>query len=290
MRIHRQLAVVLAAATFVGTSAFAESRPSNETRSRGEGNIQRRERSEPRAEGRVQSRRSDDSSSTRRSEGRVDRRRVEGPSGSRVDVEAKRSARDQDRRTWAGRAADRTPPAGTHRGGRSDRRRDDGNWRGDNRNYGNRGHGYGHRTPYYHHGRVSQVHRYGHGYRVWLAGAPYPYFIPSAYYHSNRFRIGLNIHLGGFYNPLGYYDYYDARYSRYDTGRGYSDGVLRGVVESVDYRRDTFVIRNEATGSFVTVSSRDRRRDEVRAGDYVEISGDWTRSGLFQAYDVDFLN
>lgn len=34
---------------------------------------------------------------------------------------------------------------------------------------------------------------------------------------------------------------------------------------------------------------RDRRRD-VRAGDYVEVSGDWTRSGVFTAYDVDLLD
>lgn len=242
MRIGRQLAVVLtAAATLVGTSAFAESRPSKGTRSHGDsGNIQRRERSAP----------------------RVERRSEAGSSG--------------------GRSPARTE---THRRDRSDNRRHDGNWRSDNRNrYGG---SYGHRTPYYHHGRVSQVHRYGSGYRVWIGGAPYPYFIPAAYYHSGRFRVGLNIGLGGYYNPLGYYDYYDG--ARYDTRRGDSEGVLRGVVESVDDRRDTFVIRNEATGSFVTVEMRDRRRDDVRAGDYVEISGDWTRSGLFQAYDVDFL-
>jgi hypothetical protein len=92
------------------------------------------------------------------------------------------------------------------------------------------------------------------------------------------------IRLGGYYNPLGYYDYYDGRYD----GRGYSHGVLRGWVESVDYRRDTFVMRNEATGSFVTVLMR-RGRD-VRPGDYVEVTGDWARSGLFDARYVDLLD
>ncbi|MEO6486701.1 MAG: hypothetical protein ABIO78_02040 [Thermoanaerobaculia bacterium] len=304
MRIGKQLAVVLAAAaTLVGTSAFAESRPSNGTRSRGEsGNIQRRERSAPRVEGRSESRRGNDSSSARRSEGRIERRSETGSSGCRVEVGAQRSDRgNRGDRTWAGRAADRSPArTEIHRRDRADNRRHDGNWRSDNRHrdgrsygnrdrhHGNRGGSYGNRTPYYHHGRVSQVHRYGSGYRVWIGGAPYPYFIPAAYYHSGRFRVGLSIGLGGYYNPLGYYDYYDA--ARYDTRRGDSDGVLRGVVESVDYRRDTFVIRNEATGSFVTVEMRDRRRDDLRAGDYVEISGDWSRSGVFQAYDVDFLD
>lgn len=288
MRIGKQLAVVLAAAaTLVGTSAFAESRPSNGTRSRGEsGNIQRRERSAPRVEGRSQSRRGNDSSSARRSEGRIERRSQAGSSGSRVEVEAQRSDRNRGDRTRAGRAADRTPArTETYQRGRSGNNRRDGNWRSDSRN---RGSSYGNRTPSYHRGRVSRVHRYGGGYRVWIGGAPYPYFIPAAYYHSGRFRVGLNIGLGGYYNPLGYYDYYDG--ARYDTRRGDSDGVLRGVVESVDYRRDTFVIRNEATGSFVTVEMRDRRRDDLRAGDYVEISGDWSRSGVFQAYDVDFLD
>jgi hypothetical protein len=135
------------------------------------------------------------------------------------------------------------------------------------------------RQPYYSHGRVSRVHRYGDGYRIWIVGTPYPFYVPLAYYRHDRFRVGLSISLGGYYNSLGYYDYYDGR----------SDGAMRGVVESVDYRGDSFVVRNDATGSFVTVLSRDRRLD-VRAGDYVELSGEWTRSGVFTAWDVDFLD
>lgn len=121
------------------------------------------------------------------------------------------------------------------------------------------------------------MHRYGHGYRIWIDGAHYPFFIPSAYYHHDRFRVGLSIRLGGYYNTGGYYDYYD----------GASAGTLIGVVESVDYRRGTFVIRNDATGSFVTVVMTGRSFD-VRPGDYVRLSGDWTRSGVFQAYDIYF--
>jgi hypothetical protein len=131
---------------------------------------------------------------------------------------------------------------------------------------------------------VSRVNPYRGGYRVWVGGAPYPFFIPSSYWHRDRFRVGLFINLGGYYNPLGYYDYYDDYYD----GRATSAGYLRGVVESVDHRGDTFVIRNEATGSFVTVVTRDRR-DQVRAGDYVELDGHWARSGVFQARRVEFL-
>jgi hypothetical protein len=180
---------------------------------------------------------------------------------------------------------------GNNNRGNNDRGRDS-NWRGgssrgDSRSYGRSDRGRSsYRQPYYGSGRVSRVHPYNGGYRVYIVGSPYPFFIPSAYWRYDRFRVGLSIRLGGYYNPLGYYDYYDG----YSDNRGYSEGTLRGVVESVDYRRDTFVVRNDASGSFVTVVMRDRRDDNVRAGDYVELYGDWTRSGVFQATDVDLLD
>jgi hypothetical protein len=180
---------------------------------------------------------------------------------------------------------------GDNNRGNNDRGRDS-NWRGgssrgDSRSYGrsDRGRSSNHQ-PYYGSGRVSRVHPYNGGYRVYIVGSPYPFFIPSAYWRYDRFRVGLSIRLGGYYNPLGYYDYYDG----YADNREYSEGSLRGVVESVDYRRDTFVVRNDATGSFVTVVMRDRRDDNVRAGDYVELYGDWSRSGVFEAVDVDLLD
>ena len=194
--------------------------------------------------------------------------------------------------SYRSRSTDRNRNGGNGNGGNGTYRNGDrnGSYRnGGNGTYRNGNHGsYGNRQPYYGQGRISQVHRYGGGYRIWIVGSPYPFFIPEAYYRSSRFRIGLSIRLGGYYNPLGYYDYYDG----YDDGyysRGNSRGELRGTVESVDYRRDTFVIRNEATGSFVTVVLRDRRED-VRTGDFVEVSGDWTRNGVFEAYDVDQLD
>jgi hypothetical protein len=182
-----------------------------------------------------------------------------------------------------------------NRGGdRHDNGRNDGNWRNDNRNrggsYGNNH--YGNRTPYYHNGRVSRVSRWNNGYRVWIGGSPFPFFIPMAHWRNDLFRVGVSIRLGGYYNPLGYYDYYDPYYDdNYGySNRAYARGDLRGTVESVDWRRDTFVIRNEATGSFVTVVARNRREDDnIRPGDYVEISGDWTRSGIFEARDVDLV-
>jgi hypothetical protein len=187
--------------------------------------------------------------------------------------------RDDGRRNDGRTTAQRND--GRRHDGRTTAPRNDG-WRHDGRNVPQtHGRHQTHRQPYYAHGRVTRVIPYSGGYRVWIAGAPYPFFMPAVHYRTYRPRVGVSIRLGGYYNPLGYYDYYDSR--------AYSAGILRGMVESVDYRRDTFVVRNEASGSFVTVVMRDRRRD-VRAGDYVEISGDWTRSGYFDARYVELLD
>jgi hypothetical protein len=139
------------------------------------------------------------------------------------------------------------------------------------------------RQPYFANGRVSRVDRDRDGYRVWVGGARYPFYVPSRYYNRDRFRIGVSIQLGGYYNPAGYYDYYDGR-----SGRGYDRADLRGVVESVDYRRDAFVVRDGRR--YITVFSTDNlRRRELRRGDVVDVYGSWARNGVFRAYDVDVV-
>ena len=231
--------------------------------------------------------------SDRSSGGRIERNRTEPRNSEayrdRSDNRGDRN-RSRDNGTWRdndSRSRDNRSRE-TYRDSRyRDNRYRDG-YRNDSRY--NRSSRYGNRSPFRHSGRVHRVYPYGGGYRVWLTGCNYPFYIPSAYYHRDRFRVGLTIALGGFYNSRGYYEYYDDYYDRgyYDSRT--SRGQLRGVVESVDYRRETFVVRNEATGSFVTVVMRDRGRDPVRAGDYVELGGDWTRSGLFEAYRVDIVD
>jgi len=314
-QLASRIAAVVAVAALAGTSAFAESRPANGTRARAEG---RDSSWRGRAAAGSVSRRGDASTSRSTASGStIDRNAVRG-GDSRFDRGNDTVVpRTEDRSTRDNRSNDTYQNRSTSRGGNGSYRNGgngsyhdgrngsyhdgrNGSYRnGGNGSYRNGGNGsyrdgrggnnrsYGNRTPYYAQGRVSRVNRYGSGYRIWIVGSPYPFFVPEAYYRSNRFRIGLSIRLGGYYNPLGYYDYYDGYYD--DYSRGSSRGELRGVVESVDYRRDTFVIRNEATGSFVTVVLRDRRED-VRTGDFVEVSGDWTRNGLFEAYDVDQLD
>lgn len=275
------IATSLALAAVLGTSAFAESRPANETRRRGDASSTvRRERS-------TEARRGD--ASVSRNSGRVPTGRVEARgevgrgSGSyersdRGDRSARgragqtyeRSDRGQSGRTQerSGRTYDRSDRS---RSGSTDSyRRGDGNrsgatWDrnrsgasrggndtyrrgGDSRSGQSRGgryesqhRSYGNRQHYQHRGRISNYARYGNGYRVWVIGAPYPFYVPLSHWHRDRFRIGLTIGIGGYYNPGGYYDYYDGYYDGYN--RSASRGELRGVVESVDYRRDTFVVR-----------------------------------------------
>lgn len=170
----------------------------------------------------------------------------------------------------------------------------------DNRSF-ERGRGYspsyGRGDAYYRDGRISRIEHWNGGYRVWLGGVSYPYFIPEARFRLFNWRVGLSIHLGGFWNPLGYYDYYDGVDPYYGGGYAYvpgtvaTSGYIRGVVESVDYRRDSMVIRDDASGSFVTVMMRgdDPRFNSLRNGDYVDLSGDWVR-GYFQAYRVDNID
>lgn len=321
-----RFAAAVAVASLAGASAFAESRPVNETRGRIRDRVVERNRSERGDDSRNRARAAESSievrgnreSASRSTVGRStanrsDAGRSDASRGTGGRIERDRTQQNRSEATY--RRGDSQRNSGTYRdrsdrdrSGDRNRSRDNGTWRDSSRNgsrhndsrsrgtyrdsrYRNdsRYSRYGNRAPFRHSGRVHRVYPYGGGYRVWLTGCNYPFYVPSSYYNRSRFRVGLTIALGGFYNSRGYYDYYDGYDDGYYDSRT-SRGELRGIVESVDYRRETFVVRNEASGSFVTVIMRDRGRDPVRAGDYVELGGDWTRSGLFEAYRVDIVD
>ena len=146
----------------------------------------------------------------------------------------------------------------------------------------------GRRVQYFS-GRVSRYDRYRDGYRVYLGGVRYPFYVPSSRWHHSRFRVGVEIRLGGYYNSGGYYDYYDDGYGYGD--RSYSRRDLDGRVERVDYRRGTLLVREERTGRLITVVMRGRDRffDDLRRGDFVELEGDWNR-GVFEAYRIEDID
>ncbi|MBV9497131.1 MAG: hypothetical protein JOZ54_23050 [Acidobacteria bacterium] len=308
-------------AALVGTSAFAEDRPANQTgrerihveRSRG---AQPSQSSAPRVE-----RRSAAQNDSYRRAPQAEVRRApqpqaqQSPSYDRSNINRNDSRYDNRNSSRNDHRYDNNNRNyNNNRNDNGNRNNNDNRWRNDNR-YDNRNRNYGYNRnnnnynhgrydnrnwhptygrydrsrPYYYSGRISRYERYGSGFRVWIIGAPYPFFIPEVRFRSYPFRVGLDIRLGGYYNSLGYYDYYDA--GPIGTSYAYTNGDLRGVVESVDYRNGTVVIRDDISGDFVTtvLRTRDRLADDLRPGDYVELTGAWTR-GVFEAYRVASLD
>jgi hypothetical protein len=290
MMKSKNLAAVLAVATtavmMTATSAFADSRHREATRgdrqssqqsgrNRGSDRVQRNDRSQSqgsRSEGatsRSQSYR-DQSTYTQRFNNR-DAVRNQGNYGN-----SNGSYRNDGNRNNGNR----------NDGSRNNGQRNDGYRNNGNRNDGNRG------GQQNFDGHVTRITPYNGGYRVWLDRGGYPFFIPEARFRLFPLRLGLSIRLGGYWDPLGYYNVYDVGPyggGGYGYGSGYStSGDLRGVVESVDYRRGTMVLRDDISGSFVTAVLRgnDPRLGDLRPGDYVDLSGAWNRSGVFDAYSV----
>lgn len=150
-------------------------------------------------------------------------------------------------------------------------------------------------------GKVRSFERRNDGYQVHLDRGNYSFFVPERHLRNRRdFRVGVSIRLGGVFRggsifvdavdfPGGGYNggYYDSR----------AENFLRGTVERTDFRRDTIVLREQGTGRFVTVDMRgtDRRFrsidvEDLRRGDFVSLSGDWSRGGVFSAYRVESVD
>lgn len=280
-QLASRITVAASVAILVGTSAFADSRHSQETRSHESRRFERSDRGEQRQQSRQNDQERRQSAETFRNRDRNNDRQTfrdneqnfRNNNGSRDNRSYRNNSNHRDNNSYR----------------ESNRNRDNRNYR-DNNRYRNDSRS-GNRSPYFAHGRVSRYERFGGGYRVWLGGVPYPFFIPEARFRLfPRFYVGLDLRLGGYYNSGGYYDYYDD--ASYDGGYAYDGGVLRGVVESVDLRRGTIFVREDRTGSFVRVVMRnyDRLADDIRIGDVIDLSGDWSRGGTFEAYRIENLN
>jgi hypothetical protein len=313
--------VAAAVAALVGTSAIAETRHRDETRG-GSGRVERQDRGDNRGGGERSARAEQPSRVEQRSNQNWNRdrgnnnqqqqqRSNENQSRDRGNNQQQRSNggwnRNEQQSNGNGNREQRST-GNWNRGGGDNRGSSPENWNRsggrsenyyrdsnrsrsvDNSYYRNR------QAPYFVHGRVSRFERWNDGYRVWIGGALYPFFVSDSYWRRSPFRIGVSVRIGGYYNPLGYYDYYDGPYDSSNYGYGSSapvtSGELRGVVESVDYRRGTLVLRDDISGNFVTtvMRGRDRTFDSLRPGDYIALGGDWVRGGVFEAYRADYLN
>jgi hypothetical protein len=284
-QLASQLAGVMTIALLVGTSAFAEDRHRDETNRGGEHReTHQRDANQNSGQSHVDSYRNRATNETRTYDRRGETRGNNNSTYNNNNFDHSRTNREN--RTYT--QNDRNYGQSNAWRGSNDHRYDN---RSNDRYRGNNNRGYEHRgNPYYAHGRISRIDRWNGGFRIYIGGAPYPFFVPEARFRLGGWRVGLDINLGGYYNPLGYYDYYDDAY--YGGGAAVSAGALRGVVETVDYRRGSFVIRDDASGGYITVLMRcgDRTFDAIRPGVYVNVAGDWSRAGLFNAYRADLID
>jgi hypothetical protein len=151
-------------------------------------------------------------------------------------------------------------------------------------------------------GRIERIAPYRGGYRVWLGGWGYPFFVPFRFYNPFRFRLGWFVGFNAFYDSLGYYSVYgwpppvnsgpyyrddsDYRADSAHRDRDADDaGVVRGIVQTIDLHTGRVVINDEVSRQVVTaiLPPRDQRVDDIRPGDYVELSGGWNRHGELDA-------
>jgi hypothetical protein len=298
MRNPRKLAVFVAGtsalALLLSTSAFAETRHRDET-SRGD---------QQRGDGR---------------DGNQD-----GGDNGRQNRDWNRNNehnRNNDNRGWDNRGHNNNDNRGSDNRGRNnnDNRGWDNRGRSENRDYrGNRGNREAYRNGIPRSdgrvtmlGRINRYERDRDGYRLWVGGSGYPYWVPESYFHGRRIGVGLDLRLGGiFRNGSVYVDvlgwpgdpYYNDPY--YNDGYyggggggyygGYESGYVRGTVDAVDYRTATLYLRDDATRRLITVDMRrlERRNsrldiDELRRGDRVTLSGSWFNGGIFAADRID---
>ena len=135
-------------------------------------------------------------------------------------------------------------------------------------------------------GRIRSFSRENNGYRVYLDRGP-AFWVPESYYrrHSRDWRVGVSITLGGIFRG-GSIIVDDGAYYPPAGGGYYGDGYVRGVVDRVDYRRGIMFIRDDRDGRIVEADMRTDRRgrlnvDDLRPGDFVELSGGWVRGDIF---------
>jgi hypothetical protein len=141
-------------------------------------------------------------------------------------------------------------------------------------------------------GKISSFTHERDGYRVRLEGNDRSFWVPQSSFgnRARDLRAGISIGFGGVFrggsiyvdavswpnDGYGYGGGYGGGY-----GSGYDRGFVRGVVERVDYRDGTLRVRDEASGRIITADVRSNLRG-VRRGDFVELSGQWIRGGVFE--------
>lgn len=143
-------------------------------------------------------------------------------------------------------------------------------------------------------GKVTSFARENGGYRVQLDRGHDSYWIPESHMgnRGRNLRVGVQIVLGGVYR--GGRINVDA--VNWPNEAGYRDDYVRGVVERVDLRSGTLLLRDSSSRQTIAVDMRDTRRSsridlgDLRRGDAVTLSGQWLRGGRFVADGIDSVN
>jgi hypothetical protein len=133
-------------------------------------------------------------------------------------------------------------------------------------------------------GKISSFTRERDGYRVQLDRGRDSYWVPSSYFRSrgSDIRVGINVGFGGIFRGGSIF----VDDVNYPNGGYYDQGLVRGVIQDVDYRAGTAFLRDDISGQTITVNLRSINERGLRRGEYVELAGSWDRAGLFDAYSV----
>jgi hypothetical protein len=137
-------------------------------------------------------------------------------------------------------------------------------------------------------GRVSSFNRERDGYRVQLDRGQ-SFWVPQSKFgnRARDLRVGVSINLGGIFRGGSIYADAVSWPDQYGNDNGYDRGFVRGVVDRVDYRTGTIWLRDDASGRVITADVNGRGLRNLRRGEYVELSGQWIRGGVFDVARID---
>jgi hypothetical protein len=148
-------------------------------------------------------------------------------------------------------------------------------------------------------GKVTSFARENNGYRLRLDRDNSSFWVPDSYFrnHTSDLRVGVSLSLGGVFRGGSVYVDAVTWPEGYGTVRGnnrgsYNDVLVRGVVDRVDARRSVVWLRDDRSRKVIEVDMHGERRGglniaDLRRGDRVEVSGDWTRNGIFDANRIE---
>ena len=153
-------------------------------------------------------------------------------------------------------------------------------------------------------GRVTRITPEREGYRVVLDRGDYAFWVRDlnmGRYGRGALRVGVNIRIGGVYEPRYGYVIADS-YDWLDEGPGlrpaYREAVLlRGRIDRINRREETLWLRlDDGRMINVDMTRNDRhwnnRRidlDDLHRGDRVTLSGNWTGRDMFLVNHVESI-